>query len=214
MQILSAFRMVDSRCAITTVVRLRNPDMSPSSAACTSFSDSLSSAEVASSRSKIAGSPMIARAIAMRCFCPPETNDPPTPTSLSYPLSIRDTNSCALATRAASTTSARVAGAPRVLPAAMLSCTVPENSVGSCSTSPIFERSHSGSKARTSTPSSDTTPASFSKSRGGDPAEVGTTATDCRSASPEDVSDGEGLLATPPRSRSSRALSASGVTGS
>mmetsp|Transcript_16859 Transcript_16859/g.46082 ORF Transcript_16859/g.46082 Transcript_16859/m.46082 type:complete len:219 (+) Transcript_16859:229-885(+) len=47
---LSAWRMVESRCATTTTVR---PPMSESSAACTSFSLSVSSADVASSSSRI-----------------------------------------------------------------------------------------------------------------------------------------------------------------
>ena len=153
----------------------------------------------------------------MRCFCPPETKPPPTPTSLSYPLSMRDTNSCAFAICAASTTSARVAGAPKTFPAAMLSCTVPENSVGSCSTSPIHERSHSGSNARTSTPSSATTPAPAESgtASGAD----GTTETDARTGSAFFFFEGAAaafsafsFLAS--RSASIRALSASGVTGS
>ena len=87
MQILSAFRIVDKRCAMTMVVRFFVPRVkpkteevlelnNPSSAACTSFSDSLSSALVASSSSRTSGFPIIARAMAMRCFCPPLTNPP------------------------------------------------------------------------------------------------------------------------------------------
>ena len=86
-QIESAFEMVDSRCAMTIVVTPAPPArfslaMSSSSAACTIFSDSLSSAEVASSRSSTAGLRMIARAMATRCFCPPEILEPPAPTSV------------------------------------------------------------------------------------------------------------------------------------
>mmetsp|Transcript_48572 Transcript_48572/g.151966 ORF Transcript_48572/g.151966 Transcript_48572/m.151966 type:complete len:114 (-) Transcript_48572:47-388(-) len=52
--------------------------------ACTSFSDSLSSAEVASSKSRICGCLKSARAMAMRCFWPPEIWPPPTPTYVSH----------------------------------------------------------------------------------------------------------------------------------
>mmetsp|Transcript_65477 Transcript_65477/g.147730 ORF Transcript_65477/g.147730 Transcript_65477/m.147730 type:complete len:101 (+) Transcript_65477:874-1176(+) len=82
--ILSAFRIVVSRWAITRVVRCWSfCDISSSKAACTTRSLSLSSALVASSRSKIAGFLMIARAIATRCFWPPESLPPPPPTSVS-----------------------------------------------------------------------------------------------------------------------------------
>mmetsp|Transcript_15911 Transcript_15911/g.35623 ORF Transcript_15911/g.35623 Transcript_15911/m.35623 type:complete len:86 (-) Transcript_15911:124-381(-) len=76
--------MVESRWAIVMVVR---PCvlMRRSSAACTSFSDSLSRALVASSRSRIAGLRTRARAIATRCFCPPESWPPLSPTCVSYP---------------------------------------------------------------------------------------------------------------------------------
>mmetsp|Transcript_121413 Transcript_121413/g.302980 ORF Transcript_121413/g.302980 Transcript_121413/m.302980 type:complete len:107 (+) Transcript_121413:103-423(+) len=77
--IMSAFLIVESRCAITMVVRFCFVMMS-SSAACTMRSDSLSSADVASSSSKIAGFLMSARAIAMRCFCPPDNLPPRRPT--------------------------------------------------------------------------------------------------------------------------------------
>mmetsp|Transcript_12473 Transcript_12473/g.52459 ORF Transcript_12473/g.52459 Transcript_12473/m.52459 type:complete len:112 (-) Transcript_12473:535-870(-) len=77
----SAERTVDRRCAMTSVVR--RAALSASSSlrlACTSFSDSLSSALVASSSSRILGSLMMARAMATRCFCPPLSLPPPAPT--------------------------------------------------------------------------------------------------------------------------------------
>mmetsp|Transcript_10375 Transcript_10375/g.17828 ORF Transcript_10375/g.17828 Transcript_10375/m.17828 type:complete len:111 (-) Transcript_10375:826-1158(-) len=79
--ILSAFRIVDSRWAITIVVLLLLASRS-SSAACTMRSLSLSSADVASSSSRMEGSFTMARAIATRCFCPPDSCDPD-PTSVS-----------------------------------------------------------------------------------------------------------------------------------
>ena len=52
---------------------------------CTTASDSLSSAEVASSKSIIFGCRIRALAIAIRCFWPPDNFDPPAPTSVSNP---------------------------------------------------------------------------------------------------------------------------------
>mmetsp|Transcript_37853 Transcript_37853/g.65265 ORF Transcript_37853/g.65265 Transcript_37853/m.65265 type:complete len:148 (+) Transcript_37853:698-1141(+) len=62
--------MVLNLCAIAMHVPLFSA-MSELSACCTSFSDFVSRAAVASSRSKIFGLRTIARAIVKRCFCPP-----------------------------------------------------------------------------------------------------------------------------------------------
>lgn len=51
-------------------------------ASCTIFSERVSRAEVASSRSKMSGFFIIARAIATRCFWPPESLAPRSPTSV------------------------------------------------------------------------------------------------------------------------------------
>ena len=67
--IWSASRTVESRCAIAIVVR---PSDSRSSASCTSRSVSVSSELVASSSTRIGGLRRIVRAIAIRCFSPPE----------------------------------------------------------------------------------------------------------------------------------------------
>lgn len=53
-----------------------------SSASCTICSDSVSKALVASSNNKILGFLINARAIAIRCFCPPDNLIPPLPTSV------------------------------------------------------------------------------------------------------------------------------------
>jgi len=66
----SAARIVDSRCAIAIVVRR---SITGASADCTSRSDVVSSALVASSRIRMRGSLRITRAIAMRCFSPPDS---------------------------------------------------------------------------------------------------------------------------------------------
>lgn len=63
--IISAFWIVLRRCATAMVVR---PRAAASKAACTTFSDSESRAEVASSSRRTFGSRRRARAIAMRCF--------------------------------------------------------------------------------------------------------------------------------------------------
>ena len=79
-RISSASITVDSRCAITSVVR---PTAMRSSSAWIAFSVVESSAEVASSKIRIAGFFSSARAIATRCFSPPESFRPRSPTSVS-----------------------------------------------------------------------------------------------------------------------------------
>ncbi|KAF8110578.1 hypothetical protein N665_0081s0011 [Sinapis alba] len=54
--------------------------MKRSKASCTSFSDSESNALVASSKRSIAGFFNMALAIAILCFCPPESCSPLSPT--------------------------------------------------------------------------------------------------------------------------------------
>ena len=66
--ILSARRMVESRCAITITVRC---SIRLASALCTSISDSVSRCEVASSRIRMGAFFSSARAMAMRCRWPP-----------------------------------------------------------------------------------------------------------------------------------------------
>mmetsp|Transcript_17350 Transcript_17350/g.50379 ORF Transcript_17350/g.50379 Transcript_17350/m.50379 type:complete len:119 (+) Transcript_17350:160-516(+) len=79
--ILSELRMVLSRCAIVTVVRFCFCMIS-SIAACTMRSLVVSSADVASSSSRMAGLRTMARAMAIRCFWPPESVPPRRPTLL------------------------------------------------------------------------------------------------------------------------------------
>lgn len=75
-QITSAFFIVDNRWAIVMHVL---PCRALSNAACTTLSLSLSSAEVASSKINTFGSRTKARAIAIRCFCPPDKLPPRVP---------------------------------------------------------------------------------------------------------------------------------------
>ena len=74
--IMSACKIVESRCAMQMVVR---PFISSSSAACTARSDSVSSALVASSRTRIGAFFKTARAMAMRWRWPPESETPFSP---------------------------------------------------------------------------------------------------------------------------------------
>ncbi|GJC96126.1 hypothetical protein ColKHC_04952 [Colletotrichum higginsianum] len=74
----SAFWTVASRWATQIMVR---PLLARSKAACTSFSDSESSDDVASSSRRILGSRIRARAMEMRCFWPPESEKPFDPIS-------------------------------------------------------------------------------------------------------------------------------------
>mmetsp|Transcript_5289 Transcript_5289/g.8499 ORF Transcript_5289/g.8499 Transcript_5289/m.8499 type:complete len:99 (+) Transcript_5289:345-641(+) len=83
--ILSALRMVVRRWAMTMVVRFCLI-MRSSRAACTTFSLSLSSALVASSSNRMLGFLIMARAMATRCFWPPESCPPFSPTSVSNPF--------------------------------------------------------------------------------------------------------------------------------
>mmetsp|Transcript_30535 Transcript_30535/g.52253 ORF Transcript_30535/g.52253 Transcript_30535/m.52253 type:complete len:174 (+) Transcript_30535:301-822(+) len=155
--ILSASRIVDRRWAITTVVR-RFERSRLSSAACTTRSDDASSADVASSSTRIGGSRRMARAIAIRCFCPPDSCCPFSPTCVSYPAGKSDTKPAFAIAAAASTSSCVAPSRPRP----MFHPIEPANSTGSCDTSPICERSHERRSERTSAPSSRTQPESTS----------------------------------------------------
>mmetsp|Transcript_37818 Transcript_37818/g.78794 ORF Transcript_37818/g.78794 Transcript_37818/m.78794 type:complete len:139 (-) Transcript_37818:426-842(-) len=102
---------VDRRCAMMKVVL---PLISSSRACCTMCSFSLSKALVASSKTSILGFRMIARAMATRCFCPPDIRAARSPGWVSYPLCRSVMNLCALARRAAASISSL--GAPLALP--------------------------------------------------------------------------------------------------
>mmetsp|Transcript_46567 Transcript_46567/g.149534 ORF Transcript_46567/g.149534 Transcript_46567/m.149534 type:complete len:149 (+) Transcript_46567:1950-2396(+) len=126
--------MVERRCAMTMVLR---PTASLSRASCTTFSLSVSSADVASSRSRILGLRTTARAMAMRCFCPPESCVPRSPTSVLYWSGSFMMKSWAFAILAASMISSSVAPS---FPKAMFSRIDVANSEGSCCTSPRLAR--------------------------------------------------------------------------
>ena len=69
-RIWSASRIVDSRCAMTSDVR---PVSAVFSAACTAASDSESRCAVASSSTTTDGALSSSRAMASRCFSPPDS---------------------------------------------------------------------------------------------------------------------------------------------
>ena len=94
--ILSAVRMVERRWAMTMVVCALDRD-NASMLCCTTRSDDASKALVASSSSSTAGRLTNARAMAMRCFCPPDMATPLLPTSVSYPWGNPMMKSCAFA---------------------------------------------------------------------------------------------------------------------
>lgn len=82
---LSAYLIVESRCAITIVVIDPSSDLILSIAAYTSFSFFLSKALVASSKSRTLGFFTKALAIAILYFCPPESYPPELPTFVLIP---------------------------------------------------------------------------------------------------------------------------------
>jgi hypothetical protein len=81
-RIWSASTTVDRRWAITRVVCSAATSASVSWIAC---SVRLSSDEVASSKIRICGFLRIARAMATRCFSPPDSFSPRSPTTVSHP---------------------------------------------------------------------------------------------------------------------------------
>ena len=91
----------------------------------------VSTALVESSKISTLGFFKMARAMQMRCFCPPETFTPPWPRSVSRPPGIRSRNSSAQAARQADQSSSSVAWG---LPQRRFSRMVPVNRVFFCST--------------------------------------------------------------------------------
>mmetsp|Transcript_18840 Transcript_18840/g.61750 ORF Transcript_18840/g.61750 Transcript_18840/m.61750 type:complete len:129 (-) Transcript_18840:1586-1972(-) len=107
-QILDACLIVDRRCAMTIVVHLVVA-RSASRASWTTRSDLASSADVASSSTRHRGSRTSARAMATRCFWPPESWTPRAPTAVRKPSGNVPTKSNAFASFAARSTSSSVA---------------------------------------------------------------------------------------------------------
>ena len=107
--------------------------------------------------------------MAVRCFCPPDSVMPRSPTSVCVALRERLRRPCRAARRRRRSASARSRGRLRrrvSTPNAMFSAMVSENRNGSCGTNPIAPRSSASGISRTSTPSMKTVPGGGSCSRG------------------------------------------------
>mmetsp|Transcript_39776 Transcript_39776/g.81447 ORF Transcript_39776/g.81447 Transcript_39776/m.81447 type:complete len:132 (+) Transcript_39776:198-593(+) len=123
------------------VVRPPSPT-SLSIAPCTKASLSASNALVASSSSSTRGALSNARAIAMRCFCPPDSRTPLSPTRVCMPWGKFSMNSIAFALRATSSTFWSRASFPPTAtccscsstPYRMLLRMLVANKIGSCMT--------------------------------------------------------------------------------
>mmetsp|Transcript_100248 Transcript_100248/g.272560 ORF Transcript_100248/g.272560 Transcript_100248/m.272560 type:complete len:144 (+) Transcript_100248:415-846(+) len=143
---------------MTSVVRC-SLSSSASSASCTTRSLSVSSALVASSSSSTRGRRTMQRAMATRCFWPPLSCAPRSPTDVWYWSSNLVMKSWAFASLAAAIASSSVAPSRPYL---MLSSTLPAKRTGSCCTSDITDRSHCRFSERISCPSNVTQPAAGS----------------------------------------------------
>ena len=145
-------RTVDRRCATNTAVR-------PSATSCSDCrmptSVAVSSALVASSASSSRGERRNARAIATRCFSPPESFTPLSPTIVCKPSGMAAKVLSSRASLAALSTSSSLAPAR---PYRRLCRNVSLNSTVSCGTTAVMDRNESCFKSRTSTPSISTLP--------------------------------------------------------
>lgn len=103
---VSTFLIVLNLCAITNVVLLL-PAIISSIAAYTTRSDYVSSADVASSSMRIGGFLRMARAMAMRCFWPPDSCTPASPTHVLRPSGSCEMKWQAFAALAAASTSSK-----------------------------------------------------------------------------------------------------------
>ena len=140
-KILSACRIVDSRCAIRIVM----PSCSRATSRMvrlTSSSVRESSDEVASSNTSNCGFLSKARAMDSRCFSPPESFTPPSPITVSSPRSARSSK---LWTDAFCSTSKHSASLAPGFTNCKFSRMDPEKSCESCVTNPILSRNKSRS---------------------------------------------------------------------
>ena len=121
-----------------------------------SCSVSISSADVESSKIRIGAFFAMARAILIRCFCPPESPTPRSPMTVAYCSSIFSMKSFACAQSAALRISSN--GITFRCPILIFSSIVSENRNTSCNTTEILLRSCFKESFRTSVPSTFTTP--------------------------------------------------------
>src|SRR6266704_2151540 len=159
-QIRSASFTVVKRCATRMVVRSRKKPRSWSRMV---RSVSASTLESASSRTSTRGAAASTRASATRCFCPPESVTPRSPTIVSRPWgnSVRSRASAAMRTAQSTCPSPSPSSARPTF-----SRVVREKRKGSWGTSPTWRRSQPSGSVRMSRPSSRMLPASTSKRRG------------------------------------------------
>mmetsp|Transcript_17775 Transcript_17775/g.41406 ORF Transcript_17775/g.41406 Transcript_17775/m.41406 type:complete len:173 (-) Transcript_17775:1411-1929(-) len=123
-------------------------------------SDSASSADVASSSNKMVGCIITARAIATRCFCPPESCVPFSPTRVAYLSGKSSMKAWQLASFAASSIRSCTSLLCRssLTPNRMFSSTLTEKRIGSCETMAMLRRKNKYFSSRISYPSILTTP--------------------------------------------------------
>ena len=123
----------------------------------------VSTLAIASSRMRMAGSLASARASAARCFCPPESVTPRSPTIVEMPWGKSCTSlaSCAICI-ISRVRSALSDGTPKPI----FSSRGTENKNVSCGTNPTWRRSEVKGISRTSTPSIKTCPLLTSNRRG------------------------------------------------
>ena len=136
--------IVESRCAIATVVR---PRMSTSSASRMMISVSVSTLDVASSSTSTGRSNASARANESSCFCPTDSDAPRSPSTVSRPAGSWPMNRSARTAAAARATSSSPS---RVSPRRMFAAMLPENRCTSCSTRPNIARTSSSARSRMS----------------------------------------------------------------
>src|SRR5680860_1163608 len=157
--IWSAPRTVDRRWAITIEVR---PASAVSRARWTAASDSESRCAVASSRTTTPGALSSSRASASRCFSPPESRCPRSPTTVSSPCGSDRTRSQTWAARSADSSWASSAAGRAY---SRFARTVSWNRCASCVTTPTRSCNDSIRADRRSTPPTRTTPDDGSYSR-------------------------------------------------
>ena len=149
----SAALTVEIRCEMISVVRFAMTSLRRVkivSSVC------VSTLAKASSRIRMLGLTSIARANAVRCFCPPEIVMPRSPKKVSKPSGNSSICANKSAVRAASLISASLASSA---PNAMLFRRKSEKRYGSCETNPICDRSVLRGMSWISTPSTKIVPA-------------------------------------------------------
>src|SRR5256885_1361343 len=138
------------------------PSITPRSRCKIRSSVCVSTLERESSRIRMRGSRATARAIAVRCFCPPESVMPRSPTIVSY----FSANSCTSPSRFAISAASRMrASSTSESPKLILPPTVSPKRYVSCGTKPIARRSVESGHSRSGLPSTGKRDAAFADHR-------------------------------------------------